>query len=161
LRAERELVLVAPVAPVGRRVLAERDLGQHLLRRRPGGLGAQHLGRAEQQAARGGGALVLDDPTAQQPLAVAAAAQPVTEAGHGLVEDDGVLLAAELERGYAFRVEPHGKVLLGEAGGKREAASPGPLLALLQSIAMAENLGKQGRARFPAPAVRRARRLMK
>ena len=83
---------------------------------RPCLLGAQHLGRSEQQAAAATGSAVLNDPRLAD--LTAGTAQPESETRQEFIEDDKVGLAGrQSEPGDGLLVELHRR--LWEAYGKR------------------------------------------
>src|SRR5262245_55428165 len=125
--ARAEAVFVAPVDAVGLRVLAERHLGQDLLRRRPCRVGIKHLSRAERCAPGPASPTILSDPRRKN-SAAAAKPQPVAEAAEIVTPLDMVALAGRQgERGSGLVGELHriaplsdlGKRILGKRWGSR------------------------------------------
>ena len=153
-RPQCVFVSVATGDLVGLRVLAERDLGEDLLRRRTRAIGIQNLGRAKQQASRGTGAAILNDPRSADLTAARSDAE--TESGQRVIEMDHIGLALRQLGGRGgLGGELHFPRLVGKRWGSGEAASPCPIPAMIGKLKCHVNRQKTSSAPLPARLARK------
>src|SRR5262249_44223562 len=118
-------------------------------------IGTQHLSRAEQQASRGTGSAILNDPRSAQLATTRSDAE--AKAGQRVIEMDQVGLACRQLGGrdrlggelHAFRPPA------GEAAGKRKPALPCPIPATIRKLKCHGNRQKTSAAPLAARFVQR------